>query len=179
MRITEGGFSLLEMLIAMAISAVLMVSVGRFLPLLLEQNLCVQQRVQLQQELHQLSHTLQKALQRAGYCRGHCHGPALILAAAGSCILLRWDENSNGRWEEAGSSESDYYGYRLRNRQLEMQRGVDNCNGSGWERMTDPAFLTIETFRLERQGTRLILHLAGRAGSQRVQQDVWIEGMNL
>ncbi len=62
MRITQGGFSLLEMLIAMAIGAVLMVSVGRFLPLLLEQNLRLQQRVQLQQELQQIAGSLAKAL---------------------------------------------------------------------------------------------------------------------
>lgn len=46
-----AGFSLLEMLIAMAISAVLMISAGRFLPLLLGENLKLQQRVQLRQEL--------------------------------------------------------------------------------------------------------------------------------
>ncbi|WP_058969886.1 prepilin peptidase-dependent protein [Type-D symbiont of Plautia stali] len=177
MRISQEGFSLLEMLIAMAVGAILMVSVGRFLPLLLAENLQLQQRVQLQQELQQVAHTLQKALQRAGYCRGQCSGPALTIAS--NCVLLRWDENSNGRWEGVGSSESDYYGYRLRNGQMEMQRGVEHCNGSGWERMTDPAFLAIDKFRLERQGTRLILQLAGRAGSQRVQQESWIEGWNL
>ncbi|MGK3128141.1 prepilin peptidase-dependent protein [Pantoea sp. C8B4] len=179
MRIAEAGFSLLEMLIALAVGAILMVSVGRFLPLLLEQNLRLQQRVQLQQELQQLSHTLQKALQRAGYCRGQCSGPALTLAAGGSCVLLRWDENSNGRWEDVGSSESDFYGYRLRSGQLEMQRAVDSCNGNGWERLTDPAFLTIEHFNVVRQGTRLVLHLTGRAGAQSLQVEHWIEGRNL
>ncbi|ORM66457.1 prepilin-type cleavage/methylation domain-containing protein [Pantoea rodasii] len=179
MRITEAGFSLLEMLIALAVGAILMVSVGRFLPLLLEQNLRLQQRVQLQQELQQLSSTLQKALQRAGYCHGQCTGPALTLPAGVSCVLLRWDENSNGRWEGVGSSDSDFYGYRLRSGQLEMQRAVDNCNGNGWERLTAPAFLTIEQFRLVRQGTRLILHLTGRAGEQSQHVEHWIEGMNL
>ena len=179
MRIAESGFSLREMLMAMAVGAIVMVSVGRVLPLLLAQNLQLQQRGQLQVELEQIAHRLQKAVQRAGYCRGQCSGPALTLAAAGSCVLLRWDENSNGRWEGVGSSDSDYYGYRLRNGQLEMQRGVDNCHAGGWERITDPAFMSIETFRLERQGQRLILLLAGRAGNQHVQQERWIEGWNL
>ena len=80
-----GGFSLLEMLIAMAIGAVLMVSVGRFLPLLLEQNLRLQQRVQLQQELQQIAGSLAKALRRAGYCHGQCSGAALTLVSGGSC----------------------------------------------------------------------------------------------
>ena len=179
MRIVEAGFSLLEMLIAMAIGAILMVSVGRFLPLLLEQNLHLQQRVQLQQELQQIGTTLEKALRRAGYCHGTCTSAALTLANQGSCVLLRWDENSNGRWEGVTHSESDHYGYRLRSGQLEMQRGVDDCSSGGWEKLSDPAFLTIESFTLERQGTRLKLHLAAKASSQRVTLERWVEGMNL
>lgn len=179
MRIAQGGFSLLEMLIAMAIGAVLMVSVGRFLPLLLEQNLRLQQRVQLQQELQQIAGPLAKALRRAGYCHGQCAGAALTLMSSGSCVLLRWDENSNGRWEGVGHSESDYYGYRLRNGQLEMQRGVDECNSNGWERITDPAFLTLSTFRVERQGTRLLLQLAATAGRQQAELTIIAEGLNL
>ena len=108
MRIAPGGFSLLELLIAMAVGAVLLVSVGRFLPLLLEQNLRLQQRVQLQQELQQVAGSLAKALRRAGYCHGQCSGAALTLVSGGSCVLLRWDENSNGRWEDVGSSDSDF-----------------------------------------------------------------------
>ncbi|WP_343552365.1 prepilin peptidase-dependent protein [Pantoea sp.] len=178
-RVRQSGFSLLEMLIAMAVGAVLMVSVGRFLPLLLEQNLRLQQRVQLQQELQQIANTLHKALRRAGYCHGQCSGSALTLAANGSCVLLRWDENSNGHWEGVGHSESDYYGYRLRSGQLEMQRGVDECNSAGWERLSDPAFLTISAFKLERQGSRLILQLAAKASNQSVELESWIEGINL
>lgn len=177
MRITEAGFSLLEMLIAMAAGAILMLSVGRFLPLLLEQNLQLQQRVQLQLELQQIATTLQKALRRAGYCNGQCSGPALSISR--SCVLLRWDENSNGRWEGVGHSESDFYGYRLRNGQLEMQRGVNECSSSGWERLTDAGFLTVEHFHLERQESRLILQLAGRAGRQYLALEKWIEGSNL
>lgn len=179
MRIAQGGFSLLEMLIAMAIGAVLMVSVGRFLPLLLEQNLRLQQRVQLQQELQQIAGSLAKALRRAGYSHGQCAGAALTLMSSGSCVLLRWDENSNGRWEGVGHSESDYYGYRLRNGQLEMQRGVDECNSNGWERITDPAFLTLSTFRVERQGTRLLLQMAATAGRQQAELTMIAEGLNL
>lgn len=179
MRIDQAGFSLLEMLMAMAVGAVLMLSAGRFLPLLLAENLRLQQRVQLQQELQQITQTLQKALRRAGYCNGECRGPALTLRENGSCVLLRWDENSNGRWEGVGHSDSELYGYRLRGGQLEMQRGVDDCNGSGWERLTDPEFMTVEQFSVEREARRLIVQLAGKAGEQSIVLESWVTGENL
>lgn len=179
MRINQAGFSLLEMLLAMAVGAVLMVSAGRFLPLLLAENLRLQQRVQLQQELQQITQTLQKALRRAGYCNGECSGPALTIQENGSCVLLRWDENSNGRWEGVGHSDSDFYGYRLRSGQLEMQRGVDDCNGSGWERLTDPEFLTVEQFRVNREARHLVLQLTGKTGEQSFTLESWVTGENL
>ncbi len=179
MRLAESGFSLLEMLMALAISAIVMVSLGRFLPLLLEQNLQLQQRVQLQLELEQLAGTLEKALRRAGYCRGECTGSPLTLAADSSCVLLRWDGNSNGQWEGVGHNDSDFYGYRLRNGQLEMQRGVDECHSSGWERMTDPAFMQLERFHIRRHQRHLQLELTGHAGQQQITLVRVVEGLNL
>lgn len=172
-----AGFSLLEMLIAMAISAVLMISAGRFLLLLLGENLKLQQRVQLRQELAQLMSTLEKAVRRAGYCNGDCGSNALILSS--NCLLVRWDENSNGKWEAIDHSESDHYGYRLRQNQLEMQRGVDTCSGNGWERLSDPAFLTIETFSVAQAGSLIKLLLKGRAGPWSETLESWVEGENL
>ena len=177
MRLKMAGFSLLEMLIAMAISAVLMLSAGRFLPLLLGENLRLQQRVQLREDLQQLMQTLEKAVRRAGYCNGDCGAKGLSISAG--CLLLRWDDNSNGKWEGIAHGESDYYGFRLRQHQLETQRGVDGCGGTGWERLTDPAFLTIEQFRVEQAGTLVKLHLSGRAGGWLETLESWVEGENL
>ena len=175
MRLKMAGFSLLEMLVAMAVSAVLMLSAGRFLPLLTGESLRLQQRVQLQEDLQQLMQTLEKAVRRAGYCNGECGGAALSFSA--SCLLLRWDDN--GKWEGVTHSDSDYYGFRLRQKQLETQRGVDSCDGTGWERLTDPAFLTVEQFSVERAGALIKLRLAGRAGRWLERLESWVEGENL
>ena len=172
-----AGFSLLEMLIAMSISAVLMVGAGRFMPLLLGENLRLQQRVQLRLELQQILSTLEKAVRRAGYCQGECGSGGVTVAE--SCLLIRIDENSNGHWEGISHSESDYYGYRLRQNQLEMQRGVDACNGNGWERLSDPAFLTVETFSVAQEGRLIKVLLQGRAGPWLETRESWIEGENL
>ncbi|MCD2357999.1 MULTISPECIES: prepilin peptidase-dependent protein [Pantoea] len=177
MPLKIAGFSLLEMLIAMAISAVIMLSVGRFLPLLLAENADVLQRAQLRQELQQMMATLEKSVRRAGYCHGECAREALKISE--NCLLLRWDENSNGQWEGVSHAESDYYGYRLRQQQLEMQRGVEQCQSAGWERLSDPAFMTLEQFSVSQQGRQVRIVLQGRAGRWLETVESWIEGENL
>jgi len=177
MPLKIAGFSLLEMLIAMAISAVIMLSVGRFLPLLLAENAGVLQRAQLRQELQQMMAMLEKSVRRAGYCHGECAREALKISE--NCLLLRWDENSNGQWEGVSHAESDYYGYRLRQQQLEMQRGVDQCQSAGWERLSDPAFMTVEQFSVSQQGRQVRIVLQGRAGRWLETVESWIEGENL
>lgn len=172
-----AGFSLLEMLIALAISAVVMLSAGRFLPLLLAENAGVMQRAQLRQELQQMMATLEKAVRRAGYCHGECGSEALQIRE--NCLLLRWDENSNGKWEGVSYAESDYYGYRLRQQQLEMQRGVDQCQSAGWERLSDPAFMTLEQFSVSQHGTQVRIVLQARAGRWLETVESWIEAENL
>lgn len=172
-----AGFSLLEMLIALAISAVVMLSAGRFLPLLLAENAGVMQRAQLRQELQQMMATLEKSVRRAGYCHGECAREVLKISE--NCLLLRWDENSNGQWEGVSHAESDYYGYRLRQQQLEMQRGVDQCQSAGWERLSDPAFMTVEQFSVSQQGRQVRIVLQGRAGRWLETVESWIEGENL
>lgn len=172
-----AGFSLLEMLIALAISAVVMLSAGRFLPLLLAENAGVMQRAQLRQELQQMMATLEKAVRRAGYCHGECGSEALQIRE--NCLLLRWDENSNGKWEGVSHAESDYYGYRLRQQQLEMQRGIDQCQSAGWERLSDPAFMTLEQFSVSQQGTQVRIVLQARAGRWLETVESWVEADNL
>jgi len=177
MPLKIAGFSLLEMLIAMAISAVIMLSVGRFLPLLLAENADVLQRAQLRQELQQMMATLEKSVRRAGYCHGECGKEALKISE--NCLLLRWDENSNGQWEGVSHAESDYYGYRLRQQQLEMQRGVEQCQSAGWERLSDPAFMTLEQFSVSQQGRQVRIVLQGRAGRWLETVESWVEGESL
>lgn len=172
-----AGFSLLEMLVALAISAVVMLSAGRFLPLLLAENAGMLQRAQLRQELQQIMATLEKAVRRAGYCHGECGSDALKISE--NCLLLRWDENSNGKWEGVGHAGSDYYGYRLRQQQLEMQRGVDQCQSAGWERLSDPAFMTLEQFGISLQGAQVRIVLQGRAGRWLETVESWVEAENL
>lgn len=183
MSLKAQGFTLFEILIAMAIGSLLLIGAARTLPLLQAQNLRLLMQAQLHEELQQMMQTLEKAVRRAGYCNGTCQGKGLRIGRAdGSCLLVRWDENSNGRWEGTGRDDSDFYGYRLRAKSLEMQRGVDNCEGSGWERLNDPRLMGISAFRLELRQRQVLVTLSGFAKARpdiSLTVEHWLEAGNL
>ena len=180
---SSRGFTLLETLLAMVISSVIMMGAARTLPLLQQQNLRLQMQVQLFEELQQIVQTVEKFVRRAGYCHGKCTGPAMqIQGDNGHCLLLRWDENSNGKWESAAQEESDYYGFRLRGGNLEMQRGVERCDGNGWEKLNDPRILSIEHFSVARENQQIRIVLEGKASlwsaiARRIEH--WVIAENL
>lgn len=178
----EQGFSLIEMLVAMVISGVLMLGAMQLIPQLQGLNLKLLAQLQLNEELHQIMMTLEKAIHRAGYCHGQCHGEGLQIDNNGQCILIKWDENSKGRWRESGHEKSDFYGYRLGKTSLEMQRGASHCQGGGWERISDPRVITITRFHVQRVDHIIKLILSGHASaypSRSVTLEHWVNGMNL
>lgn len=163
----QHGFSLLETLLAMAIGSVLLLAAARFLPAL-QLGVLQQTRVQmLEDELWQRLYTVARHLQRAGYCYGECDGQPLVIGRGGECVIVQWDANGNGRWETTPTSEADQTGFRLQNGVLETLRGASSCEGKGWEKMTDPARVTIDSFRVTRLqitgfAAQLTVSLGGR-----------------
>ncbi|MEZ2603229.1 prepilin peptidase-dependent protein [Kluyvera intermedia] len=143
------GFSLLETLIAMAISSILLLGASRFLPSL-QFGIMQQMRQQtLEDDLWQQLFTVAKHLQRAGYCAGDsCHGEPLYLAPKGDCLIVRWDGNSNGQWETSPADEADSIGFRLKSGALETHRGATTCEGKGWDKMSEPAAMTVIGFQV-------------------------------
>ena len=147
----QRGFSLAEVLVALAIGSVLLLSTSRFLPALQAALLRQTQSLALEDELWLRALTVAKHLQRAGYCRGVCSGQPLILGREGSCLLAQWDANGNGRWDPASSSAPEQFGFRLHDAALETLRGATSCEGKSWERITEPAMLQVQAFLVERQ----------------------------
>lgn len=147
----QVGFSLLETLLAMTIGSVLLLAAARFLPAL-QLGVLQQTRVQmLEDELWQRLYTVARHLQRAGYCAGNCEGQPVVIGRGGECVIVQWDANSNGRWETTPTSDADQTGFRLQSGVLETLRGAASCEGKGWDKMTDPAMVTVESFSVSRQ----------------------------
>lgn len=166
MQLNQQGFTLLETLIAMALSSIVLLGAGRLFPILQRAVLQQYQKETLQESLWQLAFSLGKQLQRAGYCHGSCLGEGLVLRKEGECVLLQWDSNSNGRWEPSSHSETEQMGFRLNNSNLEVLRGATTCEGNGWEKVSDPAAMEIRKFTVTRLARRslhslLVIELTG------------------
>lgn len=145
----QHGFSLTEVLIATAISSLLLIGASRFLPGLQRAVILQSGQREREEEVWQRLFALGKQLQRAGYCAGNCPGQGLMTGRQGSCVIVRWDANSNGIWDN-GTSENDSTGFRLESGALETQRGATSCEGKGWEKITDPDRLAITHFKVSK-----------------------------
>jgi prepilin peptidase dependent protein B len=58
-----------------------------------------------------------------------------------SCILFAYDRNANGVLDTLNGNEN--YGYRLRNKAIEMRTAGASCDGGGWHDLTDPSVVQI------------------------------------
>ncbi|MDN8600477.1 prepilin peptidase-dependent protein [Citrobacter sp. S2-9] len=186
MPINERGFSLLEVMIAMAISSILLMGAARFLPALQREILYNTRKLSLEDEVWQRVYTVAKHLQRAGYCHGKCAGVGLVITAQGDCVIAQWDANNNGVWDALPVKDAEQTGFRLKDKALETLRGAASCEGKGWDKMTDPETLLITTFQVERQKIAgfspiFTVHLRGATKSEpriAIEADYSVTGFN-
>jgi prepilin peptidase dependent protein B len=61
--------------------------------------------------------------------------------SANSCINFAYDRNKNGVLDTSSSNEK--FGFRLRNRAVEIRLKGATCEQSGWHDLTDPAVVEI------------------------------------
>ncbi|MCA4824068.1 MAG: prepilin peptidase-dependent protein [Serratia rubidaea] len=172
MLTSARGFTLPEVLLAMAAGSLIILAAAKAYPALRQQSAAFLGAYQLELRLRQAAFGIEKDLRRAGFCAGTCIGRAMSIArhageAPDSCVIVAYDLNRNGRWEATGD-EAEKFGYRLREGRLERQRGVSQCNGGGWENLFERAEVHIETFNVRllpgKDGRRLLrLTLGGRS----------------
>lgn len=188
----RAGFTLPEMMLALSVGSMIIMAATQTFPQLHKQISILQQHYHLELVLNQMMAALVKDFRRAGFCHGECQGEAITIQqyqgeAANSCLIVAYDLNRNGRWEGKKHQESEYFGYRLRKKILEGQRGELNCFGGGWEKLLDPKDITITHFSVSRlpqqtSGQVYRVQLAGqRTGNRAIQHQLTytIRGSNL
>lgn len=70
---------------------------------------------------------------------------------------MQWDANSNGIWDREPVKESDQIGFRLKEHVLETLRGATSCEGKGWDKVTNPDAIIIDTFSGRTSGCQRLL----------------------
>lgn len=191
----QQGFTLLEVMLALSVGALIMLSLGKTYPILRQQTVTLLRHYRLEQVMWQITHQISKDLRRAGFCAGICPGKAIQLSAypneAGrSCVLINYDLNRNGQIEGIDSPEAEWFGYRLRDGNIETQRGVNDCASQGWERILDQQEIRITDFALqlppadnsEPTADRIQIRLAGhwqRWPQINYQLQTWVRAENL
>lgn len=163
-QLRAQGFTLPEVLMAISIGSMLMLSAAQLYPLLRQRSQSLVRHFQLDQLLRGTAFNIEKDLRRAGFCNGECKGKIVMIGnsegeAVNSCVIIVYDLNRNGRWDLPGSSEPDYFGYRLRQGGIETQRGAENCSGGGWEKLLDPSEVQVTEFTITDTVSRDNSHL--------------------
>ncbi|MCD1125110.1 prepilin peptidase-dependent protein [Jinshanibacter sp. LJY008] len=175
----QGGFSLAEMLMAMLISSMMIVSVAAMYPALQRQSLTLYRLYRLEQTMGQVLMAIAKDLRRAGFLFKEGKervSEALFIgqhsqSVAGSCLIIRYDLNHNGVIDSVDSATSEHFAYRWLNNSIEQHRSAKDCQGNGWEKLLDPAEIVITHFSVRSGG-----HSLNSAGKQTAYYLIVLEG---
>jgi prepilin peptidase dependent protein B len=158
-RCKQRGFTLPEILLALSLGSLIMLSAAQLYPLLRSQSQDSAQLFRLEQLFSQVAMGIEKDIRRAGFCAGTCQGKAISMGnypgeAENSCLNVSYDLNLNGVWDGGEQQDAESFGYRLRARALEIQSGAHNCQGDRWEKLFDPQEVVLTLFRLQRLATQ-------------------------
>ncbi len=155
LRSKQRGFTLPEILLALSLGSLIMLSAAQLYPMLRSQSQDSAQLFRLEQLFSQVAMGIEKDIRRAGFCAGICQGKAISLGnypgeVENSCLNVSYDLNRNGVWDGGEQQDAESFGYRLRGRSLEIQSGAHNCQGDRWEKLFDPQEVVLTVFRLQR-----------------------------
>lgn len=156
----QGGFTLLEMLIAMVISSLMMVSFAAIYPVLQHQSQSLYRLYRLEQSLRQVLRTIEKDIKRAGFSyaqkaisveKGIKIG-AHPQSAKNSCVLIVYELNYNEIIDSSSSDKAEQFGYRWVSGGIEQYRGAKDCGGTGWDKLLDPSEIVVTNFHVTPTG---------------------------
>jgi len=149
----QSGMTLPDVLATLLLSSIVLLSTSQIMVMLRANSVRTQRWQQIQENMTQLLDRVDKDLTRAGFCARGCLVPEPKISsaegeAASSCVILFYDLNANGRIDLTPPANADSFGYRLRNGALETARGIQQCSGNGWEKISDERDINVSLFKV-------------------------------
>lgn len=161
-RVNQDGFTLVELLVALLISAILITGLVSIYFSVVQHGGRILNANRLYEQMSAAMELMSGDIRRAGYwsqaSSDYQQGtnsnpfmaPSTRLSVNGSndCILLTFDNNGDGVLSSVNSGTDDeHYGYRLSGNAVQARptSAAFNCTAasSAWENITDPKILTI------------------------------------
>lgn len=157
----QGGFGLVELMIAMSIGLLLLGGVLQIFSNTVHSDAESLLTSRLQHELRTTMAIMQNDIRRAGYWANSlptfgANNPFtatntdLTILDGGACVLYTYDLNKNGTIED----NTEYFGFRLNGNVIEMRVAgttTTDCHVSDteWEPVTDPSITTITSLKFD------------------------------
>lgn len=162
------GFTLIESLIALLLGSVSLMALVSLVSSSLAISNDIIQKSRLQEELGNIISLISEDVRRAGYAGNNLivltdpnvtstvFNQVIELSeypgeAANSCILYSYDRNDNGILDT--TSPSELFGFRLRDKSIEIRKNGAGCTASGWEDLTEASIVEVDQFSFSSQAT--------------------------
>ena len=180
---SSAGFTLLELMVALAISAFVLLGVIGIFSSTISNSKQSLDLSRLDYELQTTMSMLTQDIAAAGYWANAASASINPFSVTGStdlsinadanCILMTYDKNANGSLPALSSSSDDErYGYRLNNSAIQFRPfgAAHSCTAATgvWENLTDSGKITITQFQLTPSIDTIDIDGAG-AGTHTVQ----------
>lgn len=152
------GFTLLELLVALTISAIIMAATISSLVMSVQGSRKTTDFSRLDSQLKLVISAMTLDIQRAGYWGNAgskatnpfmAAGVNIAVNASNDCILLSYDRNADGLLPiESAVSDDERYGYRWVTNVIQYRPATAafNCTSANWVNLTDPNVIQVTAF---------------------------------
>ncbi|MGS2720296.1 prepilin peptidase dependent protein B [Paraglaciecola aestuariivivens] len=164
LRTKVKGNSLVEMMIAMTLGLASITAMASLVGHGIGLNSSLLAKSRLDEEINAVMAVMTDDLKRAGFhgltqpmldTPNHFINPfASVLSvsayskeSANSCITYAYDQNQNGLLDTKDSNEN--FGFRLKDKAIEMRLAGWSCEENGWHDLTDPSVIKITELQFE------------------------------
>jgi len=158
----QYGNSLVELMISMTLGLASITAMASLVGHGIALNSILLAKSRLEEEMNAVVAVVSHDLKRAGYYAltnemvknpststnpfdGNLSIGSYVNEPADSCINFAYDRNKNGLLDTSPNHEK--YGFRLRDRAVEIRMNGALCDQSGWHDLTDPKVIHVTVFK--------------------------------